>query len=208
MGTKEGSTKFENFMTMTPGQGLLKQFGSLTASSIETEEQGYTVPSPGAESSPPDRPLLDVPKVITELDTRYDNLYCVSCLSDDEIWTRGNKSIMKLYNMNGELLRSVQTKSGCEPQDIAVTRSGGLVYTDPMYRSINLVSGTQIQTLITLRGWLPCSVRSTSTGGLLVTMTNEDCEQSKVVRYSGTTEKQNIQWDDQGKPLFSSGFNT
>mgnify|MGYP003687669511 CR=1 FL=1 len=52
---------------------LLKQFGSLTALSIETEEQGYTLPSQGAESSPPARPLLDVPQLITELDTKYDS---------------------------------------------------------------------------------------------------------------------------------------
>ncbi|XP_078312348.1 uncharacterized protein LOC144619153 [Crassostrea virginica] len=198
---------------------LLKQFGSLTASSIETEEQDYTVPSPGAESSPSDRPMLDIPQLITELDTRYDSLYCVSCLSDEEIWTSGNNAIMKLYNMNGELLRSVQTKSGNAPQDIAVTRSGSLVYAYWDDRSINLVSdtqtlfsrlvsGTQIQTLITLRGWRPRGLCSTSSGDLLVTMTSDDWKQTKVVRFSGSTEKQNIQWDDQGNPLYSSGVNS
>nr|XP_022343770.1 uncharacterized protein LOC111136900 [Crassostrea virginica] len=185
---------------------LLKQFGSLTASSIETEEQGYTLPSPGAESSPPDRPLLDAPKLITELDTKYDILCCVSCLSDEEIWTSGNNAIMKLYNMNGELLRSVQTKSGNRLQDIAVTRGGSLVYADWSDRSINLVSGTQIQTVITLQGWRPHGICSTSSGDLLVIMISNDGKLTKVVRYSGTTEKQIIQWDDQGKPLYSSGY--
>ena len=37
--------------------------------------------------------------------------------------------------------------------DIAVTRSGGLVYADWDDRSINLVRCTQIQTLLSLRGW-------------------------------------------------------
>nr|XP_022309179.1 uncharacterized protein LOC111114924 [Crassostrea virginica] len=194
---------------------LLKQFGSLSPLSIETEEQGYTVPSPGAESSPPARPLLDVPRLITDIPTGYDSLYNVSCLSDEEIWTSGTNEIMKLYNLKGELLKSIQTKSGNAPRDIAVTRSGGLVYTDWGDRSINLVSGTQIQTLITLRGWRPLSLCSTASGDLLVIMEsdhdnvnsdsdeNDDDKSTKVVRYSGSTVKQTIQQDDQGKPLYS-----
>ncbi|XP_022304523.2 uncharacterized protein LOC111111692 [Crassostrea virginica] len=184
---------------------LLKQFGSFSPSSIETEEQGYTVPSPGAESSPPARPLLDVPRLVTDIPTTgYHELYNVSCLSDEEIWTSGGDKIMKLYNLKGELLKSVQTKSGDMPQDIAVTQSGGLVYADWKDSSINLVSGTQIQTLITLQGWRPLGLCSTSSGDLLVIMRSDDDKQTKVVRYSGSTEKQTIQWDDQGNPLYSS----
>ncbi|XP_078313318.1 uncharacterized protein LOC111112566 [Crassostrea virginica] len=185
---------------------LLKQFGSFSPLSIDTEEQGYTVPSPGVESSPPVRTLLDVPRLITKIPTKgYDYLSNVSCLSDEEIWTSGTNKIMKLYNLKGKLLKSVKTKSGKSPTDIAVTRSGGLVYADPVDRSINLVSGTQIQTLITLPGLRPWYLCSTASGDLLVIMTSDDEKQTKVVRYSGSTEKQTIQYDDQGKPLYSSG---
>ena len=179
---------------------IMKQFGSIIPLSIETEEQGYTVPSLGVKSSPSDRPLLDVPQLITELDTAYTYLYGVSCLGDEEIWTRGEDKNLTLYNMKGELLKFVLAKS----EDIAVTWSGDLVYTDCNDRSINLVSGIQIQTLITLRGWKPDGVCITSSGDLLVSMDSDD-KQSKVVRYSGSTEKQSIHRDDQGNPLYTSG---
>nr|XP_022324051.1 probable E3 ubiquitin-protein ligase MID2 [Crassostrea virginica]XP_022324060.1 probable E3 ubiquitin-protein ligase MID2 [Crassostrea virginica] len=150
--------------------------------------------------------LLDEPQILTDIQTEYTDLLSVSCLSDSELWTYGYHKILRLYNLQGELLRSVQTKSGKYPWDIAVTpRSGGLVYADPEDRSINLLSGTQIQRLITLRGWRPRDLCGTSSGDLLVTMTNDDRKQTKIVRYSGSTEKQSIQWDDQGNPLYKSG---
>nr|XP_022295163.1 uncharacterized protein LOC111105269 [Crassostrea virginica] len=149
--------------------------------------------------------LLDEPEILTDIQTEYKTLHIVSCLSDSELWTCSyDDNIMRLYNLQGELLRSVQTISGNMPDDIAVTRSGDLVYTDDWDSSINLVSGTQIQTLVTLRGWTPLGLCSSSSGDLLVFMKNDDWQQTKVVRYSGSTEKQSIQWDDQGKPLYTS----
>eukprot|EP00105_Crassostrea_gigas_P036180 XP_019920328.1 PREDICTED: uncharacterized protein LOC109617877 [Crassostrea gigas] len=143
---------------------LYQQFGSLSASSIKTEEHGYTMESPGAESSPPDRPLIDVPRIITQINTEYGGftLRGVSCLSDEEMWTHGDDNIMRLYNLRGELVKSVRTKSGNNPQDIAVTRSGDLVYTDDIDRTLNIVKNTQIQTVIRLPGWRPWGVCSTS----------------------------------------------
>ena len=123
-----------------------------------------------------------------------------------EIWISGDSKFMKLYSLKGEVLKSVHTKSGNIPGDIAVTRSGCLLYTDRGDSSINLVRGTQIETLITLRGWRPRSLCNTSTGDLLVIMNSDDFQQTKVVRYSGSTQKQSIQRDNRGKPLYSSSY--
>eukprot|EP00105_Crassostrea_gigas_P040424 XP_019924572.1 PREDICTED: tripartite motif-containing protein 45-like [Crassostrea gigas] len=134
---------------------LYQQFGSLSASSIKTEEHGYTMESPGAESSPPDRPLIDVPRIITQINPECGGLLSVSCLSDEEMWTCGDDNIMRLYNLSGKLVKSVRTKSGYHPRDIAVTRSGDLVYTDYHDRTVNIVKNKKIKTVIRLQGWKP-----------------------------------------------------
>ena len=116
----------------------------------------------------------------------------MSCQRDSELWTCGDGKILRLYNLQDDLLRSFQTKSENTPWDIAVTRIGDLVNADYWDRSIELVRGTQIQTLITLRGWRPHSLCSTSSGDFLVTRASYDGKQKKAVRYSGSTVKQSI----------------
>nr|XP_034334667.1 E3 ubiquitin-protein ligase TRIM71 [Crassostrea gigas] len=184
---------------------LYKQFGSLSAFSITTEKHGYTMETSEAGSSPL-TPLLDEPRIISTIQTQYggytSGLTSVTCHSDEEIWACSYKSnMMSLYNLQGELVKSVQTKSGNYPLDIAVTRSGDLVYTD-YDRTVNRVKNTQIQTVIRLQGWKPRGVCSTSSGDLLVVMVSDD-KQTKVVCYSGSTEKQSIQYNDKGQRLYS-----
>nr|XP_011413043.2 uncharacterized protein LOC105317927 [Crassostrea gigas] len=183
---------------------VYQQIGSLSALSIKTEEHGYTMDSPGAESPPQDRSLIAIPQIITEINTEYgesNKLYSVSCLSDDKVWTNGQDNMMKLYNLHGKLVKSIQTKSGKRPWDISVTQSGELVYTDANDRTVNIVMNTQIQTVIRPWGWRPIYVCCTSTGDLLVVMITDDRKQAKVMRYSGSTEKQTIQYNDKGQPL-------
>ncbi|XP_062610285.1 uncharacterized protein LOC134272068 [Saccostrea cucullata] len=185
---------------------LHQMFGSLSALSITTGKHGYTMETPEAVSCPPVKPLLDEPELITTIDTGYKyGQYSVTCLSDEEIWTGGDDKIMKLYNLQGKLLKSIQTNSGNEPRDIAVTKSGDLLYTDPGTKTVNIAKNKQIQEVIRLQGWKPYNICSTSSGDLLVTMNSDDNKQSKVVCYSGSTEKQTIQFDSEGKPLYSSG---
>nr|XP_034327185.1 uncharacterized protein LOC117689678 isoform X1 [Crassostrea gigas] len=194
---------------------LIEQFGSLSALSFTTEEQDYSMPPQGAESSPPDRSLMDVPRVITAIDTGYVRLQGAACFNDTEVWAYGIANMMKLFNLRGDLIKSIQTKSENSPGYITVTNSGDLVYTDyddgtvnitknEIIQTVNRVKNTQIQTVIRLQGWKPICVCSTSSGDLLVVMDSDEHKQSKVVRYSGSSEKQTIQFD-KGRALFSSG---
>ena len=188
-------------------EALLEQLRSLFLVPTETEKKSTCncLHSPGNELSPEEKSLLDVPQLITDIDTDFKYLYNVSCLSDEEIWTRGNANIMKLYNLHGELVQLIRTKSGNWPEDIAVTLGGDLVYTDSYDRSINIVKESQVQPLIILQGWKPDRVCCTSSGDLLVILCSDNDKQTKIVRYSGSTEKQCVQWDDEGQPLFKSG---
>ena len=152
-------------------------------------------------------PLLDEPRILTDIQTDYKefHLRSVACLSDNELWTCGEK-IMKLYNLQGKLLRSVQTNSGGKPWDIAVTRNGDLVYTDWDDRSINLVNDTGIQTLIRLREWAPLNLCSTTSGDLLVIRESiAKYKETEVVRYSGSTCREIIQRYGGRDQLYSIG---
>lgn len=119
-----------------------------------------------------------------------------------------NNHIIKIFNLQGKLLQSIQSKSGVIPSDIAVTGSGDIVYADGCDRTVNIVKYTQIQTVIKLQGWRPSNICCSSSGDLLVVMVCDEYIQTKIMRYSGSTEKQSIQFNDEGQPLFPATINT
>lgn len=199
------------FPSFTPLKIKREQCGSLSMfRPIRTEDQGYVTGSPTPRPSLPDRPCIEEQRIITEIIAEHENnkgLCSVSCLNDKQIWTCSfYDKIMKLYNMQGELMKSIQTKSGNYPRNITVTRRGNLIYADYIERTVNLLKkNTQIETVIRLWAWRPLSVCTTSSDELLVVMIFDDDKQTKVVRYSGSSEKQSIQYSDKGELLYSSG---
>ncbi|XP_022304651.2 uncharacterized protein LOC111111793 [Crassostrea virginica] len=188
-------------LSKTDRKNIIHLFGSLTPMYLETVEQIYPLQYP--EEEPTEWSTLEVPGGTTDIATGYDRLWNMACLSDEEIWTCGNGGLLKLYNLQGDLLKSVNTGLW-GITDIAVTQSGNVVFQAQESRSIYIVKNTDVEPVIRLEGWTPRGVCSTSSGDLLVSMRNDNYTQSKVVRYSDFKEKQSIQFNGHGYPLFTS----
>lgn len=187
-------------------QCIGNQFGTLFTLPYKAEQFEPALNSTDVKSSPLDMPLIVKPRVVEKINTKYGvskEIRSVSAVDDDEIWTSGDNKMLKLYNLKSELVRKIKTKSGNKPSNLQVTKSGDLVYTDYVERTLNIVQNTHISEVVKLKEWIPRFVYCTSSGDLLVFMDNDDDRQSKVVRYSGSMEKQNIQFDESGQPLYS-----
>ncbi|XP_055999643.1 uncharacterized protein LOC125656909 [Ostrea edulis] len=181
---------------------LYKSLGSLVPLSFTTDENGYTLKK--SKTSP--KELMDEPELVTTMYTGYKKLRNVTCLSEEEFWTSEQVSEMKCFNVQGTVINTIRTKSGIMPRDITVTSDGDLVYSHWLTKTVNKVKSGQTEEVIRLQGWRPGHLCITSSGDLLVTICSDDETQSKVVRYSGSTEKQTIQYDDEGKPLYSGNI--
>lgn len=148
--------KFPCFSSKTINAELLnQQFGVLSAFSFESQKYtcSYKMEITGAASPFSDilrSPLLEQPMVITTIDTDFEHMFSVTCSTDEQIWTRGDSNIIKFYNLQGELLESIRTKSGNDPRYITVSKSGHLVYSDFDERTVNIVMNKQISEVVRL----------------------------------------------------------
>ncbi|XP_052676186.1 uncharacterized protein LOC128157653 [Crassostrea angulata] len=182
---------------------LYSLFGQITPLSTAKEESVSLMNQPNTSV----RELLDEPELVATIQTGCEKLLGVTCLDEDGVWTDECTNKIKCFNIKGSLLQTIGTKSGQYPNDIVVNSDGDLLYSEWKTRTVNKVKNGQIEELIILQGWIPCNLCVTSTGDLLVTMYSNNGTQSKVVRYLGSTEKQTIQFDDEGKPLYSGNSN-
>lgn len=157
---------------------ICQQFGFLSDTSIAEDHDDKSISK---------RAFIDTPRITLDFTTEYgdpNRLWNVSCLNDDKIWTSGYDRIMRLYNLKGELLKAIQTRSGSYPLGIAVARCGDLLYADYLDGSLNRVKDTDTQKVIALQGWKASGVCTTSLDDLLVVLANADGKLIKVVRYS------------------------
>ncbi|XP_022296823.2 uncharacterized protein LOC111106440 [Crassostrea virginica] len=178
---------------------LYSLIGKLTPLSTTLEERVSTANKPNTSV----RELLAEPEVLNTIKTGHKNLRSVTCLNEEQIWTSGETADIKCFNIQGVLQKTIKTKSGKFHNDIAVESDGALLYSAGTPMTVNKVKNDQTEKIITLQGWKPFNLCVTFSGDLLVTMFSVDYTQSKVVRYSGSTVTQTIQFDDKGQSLYS-----
>uniref|UniRef100_A0A8W8LS87 Tripartite motif-containing protein 3 n=1 Tax=Magallana gigas TaxID=29159 RepID=A0A8W8LS87_MAGGI len=212
--TIEYSSKIKEFSKLPPkvkvtlptfipkpidSEKLYSLFGQITPLSTATEENVYSL----IQSKTSVRELLNEPEVAATIQTGHEKLRSVTCLNDDKIWTSGETNDIKCFDTRGSLLQTIKTKSCKFPVDIAVDSAGDILYVNGATGTVYKVKNGQMTEMIRLQEWTPSQLCITSTGDLLVTLHSDDETQSKVVRYSGSTETQTIQFDGEGKPLYS-----
>ncbi|XP_078340878.1 uncharacterized protein LOC111110618 [Crassostrea virginica] len=183
-------------------EALGNLIGKITPLSTILEERIFKAKTPNTSI----RELLDGPEVLNTINTGHERLLRVTCLNEEQIWTSGQTADIKCFNIQGVLQKTIQTKSGEYPDDIALDRDGALLYSDGTTKTVYKIKNDQTETIITLQGWVPAKLSVTSSGDLLVTMLSDDKTQSKVVRYSGSTVAQTIQFDDEDQPLYSGNY--
>lgn len=152
------------------------------------------------------RKLLDNPEHATILNAGYKELRNIAISKEEQIWTSGHNDEINCFHIkSSRLQQTIKTKLKEWHNDIAVDNNGDLLYSSAVTRSVNKVVNGRAEEWIIILGWVPSNLCVTESGDLLVTCTmySEDTTQSKVVRYSGSTEKQTIQFDDEGNPLYS-----
>jgi hypothetical protein len=143
-------------------------------------------------------------KVTDAYETGYTYTYKIACaMSTNQIFVCGNTKTIKQMNSMGNFIQKADSESGNPPFDLALTRDTQLLYSDHNAKRINLVkSNGEIENVIKLEKWYPMAICCTSANDILVTMESDNLAMSKVVRYSGSTVKQEIQFDVKGEKLY------
>jgi hypothetical protein len=150
--------------------------------------------------------LLEQAKSIAAIPTGVNPLHHVACVGVDEAWVSGADKTIRRVDIHGSVRDTVTTTCQPFPNAITVTRQGELVYSDGYNSIVNIVRHGRTETMITTpRGWHPGRLCCTKSGDILVSMGTADESQRKIVRYQGHTVTQEINKDEDGKPIYKGG---
>jgi uncharacterized protein YukE len=155
----------------------------------------------------PQRIILNPVLTLFTVSTTLKPLFRIALAGTNEVWASGiqDKTIRR-YDVNGTEIDTLATNCPHQPDDIAVTRDGDLVYTDRYNRAVMMVKHGEITRLFnTPKEWYPRGICCTKSGGFLVSVLHVNQKRRKVLRYEENLLKQEIENDDQGNRIFIEG---
>lgn len=147
------------------------------------------------------------PLLVDTIQTGCDIPRRVVCLGSSGAWVSGIDDVIEAWSMNDKSnVRDIfQTLSGRRPTDLALSPEGRIVYSDHFQRRILKYKNRQVKTVLFFRKWRPSGICYTSSGELLVGMSNADYSEKKIRRYDGKKIRHVIQFDQRGRALFTPG---
>ncbi|XP_062620680.1 E3 ubiquitin-protein ligase TRIM71-like [Saccostrea cucullata] len=152
--------------------------------------------------------MMDDPAIFRTIQSSFGGwrrLWRVQCVGSESILISGGDSTIKQIDRTGSILKTIKTNDNVWA--LTINSQQDPLFSTMHYKSTDIYQYNDgiVKILISIHDWFPVGLWYSGKGDLLVSMRSMDTNQSRVVRYSGMTEKQKIQYDSEGQPLFSTG---
>ena len=148
--------------------------------------------------------LMKAPVVLSTIQGPFGEktLYSVLYEKTGKFWVNGDDSKMYQIDQAGCILKTINGETRIV--STTLNENKGVIFSTawPSTKVYNS-DGQGKRAMLHLSNWSPRGVFHSANGYLLVSLRSLDKTQSRVVRYSGTTETMIIQHDSKGNPLFS-----
>ncbi|XP_062587139.1 uncharacterized protein LOC134248760 [Saccostrea cucullata] len=152
--------------------------------------------------------IMDVPAVLGTIQSPYGgefDLWRIQCVGRDKILISGDDGTIKEMDRTGSILKTMPTNDSVTALTINLDQEPVFSLGFWHFNDIYIFTNDEFKVLFGIPDCYPVGLCYTVTGDLLVSMRSIDMTQSRVVRYSGDTEIQKIEFDSQGQSLFSTG---
>ncbi|XP_062609174.1 E3 ubiquitin-protein ligase TRIM71-like [Saccostrea cucullata] len=130
------------------------------------------------------------------------SLWRILCVENHKLWISGEKNSIKQIDRKGKAIQVISTVKN----PVAFSFNWNtLIFALNDDSKVYIVKDNKEEKYLNCDGWFPKGLCHLQNGNLLVSMRSYDEKQSRIVRYSGTTEIQKIQFGNRKHPLFSCG---
>lgn len=186
---------------------IIKQVVSLQ-SSVHSTLPGFTISKTGDVTMVSTLTMMEEPTLLAVILTHCTKLKGICCESEEKVWIYGDDEKIKQLDRSGNALNSFNAASGTSQKDIAMNSDGNIAFSHKEDACIYLVKKTKIEKFVDVSGWIPYGLCFNSDGDLMVCMRRNDYTESKVGVFADGKLKQQFQFDDIRKPLFSISRNS